>query len=187
VTTCNPNFGWANPNWNPIEPTDGGPVQTNVQPVFRTTPEAVKKILVKYASGVDFTAFIAPASDLVTEWCVNIPYAPRFPYASWRLEMIERWLAAHFYTAFHRQPIEKKLGEGTVKWDPKMGAWGFETSSYGQIAMTLDSNGSLARLNRHAKNGVRGIVVFLGSRRWPGWESGWGGAGDAPYGLGDIP
>ena len=95
--------------------------------------------------------FITIANELVTERCTG-DAGPTTAYNDERLELIERWLTAHFYT--HRDPraTGEKAGSVGVTFQSKVGL-GFDTSHYGQAAMRFDTNGSLAKLNNDMKKG----------------------------------
>ena len=107
--------------------------------------------------------FIEVASELVTECCTGAA-GPAVEYSTTRLELIERWLAAHFYT--NRDPRATSEGAGGVSSSYQSSvALGFDTSHYGQTAMRLDTNGGLAVLNQDTKKGGkrRVGVAWLGT------------------------
>ena len=113
---------------------------------------------------ISMQAFIIPANELVTEGSTGAS-GPGTPYTEDRLELIERWLAAHFYT--NRVPLvthETAGGMGETK-AVETGI-GFENSIFGQTAMRLDTNGGLARLNHNSKKGAaRAGATWLGTKK----------------------
>jgi hypothetical protein len=97
--------------------------------------------------------FIVPANELVTECCTG-DKGPSTPYTEDRLTTIETWLAAHFYA--QRDPRIKSETAGPVKADYQHSIQlGFDNTHQGQMAMRLDTNGGLAKLNDEAKKGTR--------------------------------
>ena len=101
---------------------------------------------------VPLAPFIEVANDLVTECCGGVA-----TYDAARLERIERWLAAHFYTVRDMRAESEKAGPVSEKKQSKVDL-GFDTSHYGQTAMRLDTAGGLAILNEKAKTGKTGLV-----------------------------
>lgn len=89
--------------------------------------------------------FITVANELVTEFCTGT-LGPTTAYTSERLELIERWLAAHLYTNRDPRVTDEKAGSVGAGYQSKVDL-GFNTSHYGQTAMRLDTNGGLAKLN----------------------------------------
>jgi hypothetical protein len=129
----------------------------------RTTSEQVAAVIEVDAT-INLTPFIEMANQLVTEACTGVN-GPSTPYAESRLELIERWLAAHFYTVRDPRAVTEKAGavSATVQSAVDLG---FDTSHYGQSAMRIDTNGGLARINNKAKRGVgKPGMVWLGTPR----------------------
>lgn len=100
--------------------------------------------------GDDISWAISMANELVEEKCNTSSNA----YSTTRLELIERNLAAHFYTTY--KPRAKSEKAGSVA-ETIQGAWdlGFDTSLYGQSAMRLDTGGGLSALNQASKKGIK--------------------------------
>jgi len=103
-------------------------------------------------------AFISPANELVTEVCTG-DNTPSTAYDDTRLELIERWLAAHFYTIRDPRGVNEKAGPVGVAFQSAVGL-GLDTSHYGQAAMRLDTNGGLARINESTKKGKPRVGGF---------------------------
>lgn len=120
--------------------------------------------------------FIDVANELVTELCTNSKYS------NYRLELIERWLAAHFYCIYDPRSAEDVAGDVRQRLESHTG-YGLRNSQYGQQAMRLDTAGNLAVMdnadNKYAKvpagllNGVSIGVTHLGP--CPGYPKGWYG------------
>lgn len=127
----------------------------------RTTPEQVA-LIIEVDASISTTPFIELANELVTEACTG-DNGPSVAYTDARLEVIERWLAAHFYTV--RDPRTESEGAGSVRVEVQSVVdIGFDSSHYGQTAMRLDTNGGLARINKQAKTGVGKIgMIWLGT------------------------
>ena len=106
----------------------------------RTTAEEVKKILDQAASITDTNAeaFIDDANNLVTEILgddASLTTALK--------TTIEKWLAAHMIASTVEPMIAKgKGGPAEVTYTGKWGK-GLESTSYGQMVMTLDTTGKL--------------------------------------------
>lgn len=99
-------------------------------------------------------AFIETASSLVDEVCVPANYG------SARLELIERWLAAHFYAIRDKQVTGEKAGPVSANYQYSLGLV-LSVTHYGQQAMLLDTAGGLAALSKAAETGEvaqRGVV-----------------------------
>lgn len=105
--------------------------------------------------------FITVANEIVTEVCTG-DAGPDSPYTAERLELIERWLAAHFYAIRDPRTTSEKAGSVGEQYQSKVDL-GFNVTHYGQMAMRLDTNGGLAKLDEDTKKGKPTISVF-----WPG-------------------
>lgn len=124
----------------------------------RTTSALVGGII-ELDVNISVTPFIETANELVTECCGSVA-----TYTAARLELIERWLTAHFYTVRDMRAESEKAGPTSEKKQSKVDL-GLDTSHYGQTAMRLDTNGGLAVLNQKVKKGVTGLVevTWLGT------------------------
>lgn len=114
---------------------------------YRTTEEAVEGILDTY-DGFSLTPFIDTAQELVEEVCASDEVDPA--YSLVRLELIERWLAAHFYCIRDPRTTTDQIGQLQESYQSKVDL-GFDVTHYGQQAMRLDTNGGLAVLNNSVK------------------------------------
>lgn len=106
--------------------------------------------------------FVTIANELVTECCTG-DAGPTTAYTAARLELIERWLAAHFYTNRDPRTVTERAGSVSEQYQSCV-SLGFDTSHYGQTAMRLDTNGGLAKLNSDSKKGKPTVgVTWLGT------------------------
>ncbi len=123
----------------------------------RTTSVLVQGIIETDAA-ISLDPFIEIANALVTEKC------SADDYSSTRLELIERWLSAHFYTIRDMRAESEKAGSTSEKKQSKVDL-GFDSSHYGQTAMRLDTAGELAGLNTSMKGrGSQPVgVTWLGT------------------------
>jgi len=117
---------------------------------IRTTEEKVREII-ETDSSIKLEPFIQSASTLVDRCCADKDYTET------ELELIERWLAAHFYCI--RDPRTSSESVGTVKeqYQYQVGLH-LDVSVYGQTAMVLDYYGGLAALNKSIENGGTGTA-----------------------------
>jgi hypothetical protein len=140
-------------------------------PIPRTTEDLVRGIIDTQA-GKDLTPFIAIANQLTTDVCGASGYTDGFVGS--KMELIERWLSAHFYTVFDNQLTHAKAGTVTVGYQTKIDL-GLKTSMYGQQALILDTDLNLAALENLAqtKRRVRLRMIWMGKRRWPGDMNDW--------------
>lgn len=122
--------------------------------IIETDPQ----IVLSDETGLD--PFIDTANDLVTRLCTNSNYSDN------TLELIERWLSAHFYAV--RDPRTTTEGAGGVSagYESRVDL-GLNLTRYGQQAMLVDSDNNLAALNKRNQEGVppRPGVIWLGRRR----------------------
>ncbi len=128
----------------------------------RTDATAVGGIIEVDAT-IDVTPFIEAANALVTDVCGDSGYSDD------RLELIERWLSAHFYAVRDIRPASETAGAVSQSFQFSVGRY-LEVTMYGQQAMLLDVEGGLADLNARMKKGVRFPPITVG---WAGTEN-WG-------------
>lgn len=126
----------------------------------RTTQTAVKRII-DVDTAVNLTPFIDTASELVTEVCESLG-----TYSEDRLELIERWLAAHFYAIFDQQNqlTGEKTGPVSAQYGQNVGV-GLKYTRWGHQVLLLDTAGGFAALNANAEKGARvqRNITFLGT------------------------
>jgi len=114
---------------------------------IRTDSTAVEGII-EVDSSISLTPFIEVASSLVDSVCAASGYTAA------RLELIERWLAAHFYAIRDPRKDSEKAGPVSEKNQYKVDL-GFDVTTYGQMAMRVDYEGNLAALNERVKSGQK--------------------------------
>ena len=119
----------------------------------RTTSAAVQGII-EVDAAISLTPFIEAANALVTQCCTDLDT----DYTDTTLELIERWLSAHVYTVRDMRAEAEKAGTVSEKKQSKVDL-GFNTSHYGQMAMRLDWQGGLAKLNEQI---LKGQVTAIG-------------------------
>lgn len=122
----------------------------------RTTDELVAGII-EVDEDIDLTPFIETAAELVTEVCEPEGYSES------RLELIERWLSAHFYSIRDPRVVQEAAGPVQASYQNKVGL-NLSNSHYGQQAMMLDTAGGLRVLSetKATKKLVPG-VTWLGT------------------------
>lgn len=116
----------------------------------RTTDAEVEAI-VEVEDDIALIPFIAAANQLVTELCVDSDYSDA------RLTMIETWMSAHFYKIRDQAVADEKAGDVGVSYQYKIDLVLFETT-YGQMAMALDTAGNLAQLSKRIEEGESASV-----------------------------
>lgn len=127
---------------------------------MRTTADAVREIVeVDDTISTDLVPFITIANELVTEFCAPVGYSDA------RLELIERWLAAHYYTVRDNR-VKSEAVAGVSATYSQNTALNLASSMQGQTAMSLDTAGGLAALNKRTVDGKRPSVEigYLGTK-----------------------
>lgn len=110
---------------------------------IRTTSGAVEAILVKnYDGATTLTPFITAGSTMTDEIVVFAAEQELTALTDAKLEVIERWLSAHFY-AVMAQLYKTKHSPGQSAVFQGDTAMFLESTTYGQMAMTLDPTGYL--------------------------------------------
>lgn len=124
---------------------------------YRTTEAQVQGIIKTNAS-ITITPFIEVANALVTELCASSGYDDT------RLELIERWLAAHFYSVRDAGRLTERAGPVSKQIESRVDL-GFDVTRHGQMAMRIDTAGNLAALNEQSKRGasITPGVTWLGT------------------------
>lgn len=113
----------------------------------RTTSDLVKEIIEVDDTLGSLDPFIRMANQLVDEVCLASGYAES------RLTDIETWLAAHFYCSKDpRVSSEQAAGVGQ-SFINRVGLF-LQSSTYGQMALVLDTAGNLAKLSKQMEKGV---------------------------------
>jgi len=131
----------------------------------RTTDTEVKAILLgqyDLSGEPALTAFIATASSL-TDYVDTCDTLNELSTAT--LELIERWLAAHYYAHADQLAQSKSTGDASSSFQGVTGK-GLESTQYGQTAINLDITGCLAKKNREMVEGkVKAGITWLGKAK----------------------
>lgn len=116
--------------------------------------------IIEVDEDIRLTPFIEAADELVTELCLESGYS------SSRLRLISLWLSAHFYAIRDPRVASEGAGGVDIRYQHKVGM-GLQVTTYGQQVMILDTDGSLASLNKTAEEGTGKAVVGIS---WLGTE-----------------
>jgi len=128
---------------------------------YRTTEAAVEGII-EVDVAIPLAPFIEAANQLVTDVCGDAGYSTA------KLELIERWLAAHFYAVRDPRATQERAGAVGVTYESKVDL-NLALTRYGQQAMLLDTAGGLATLNKRVAEGKVAItpsVTWVGTEDW---------------------
>ena len=131
----------------------------------RTTYAAVALIVeVDAEISTDLAPFIEVASQMVTDICTD--YDPA--YDATKLELIERWLAAHFYAIRDQRRDMEKAETVSRSFQYKVDL-ALDQTIYGQQAKIIDHLGGLAALDGRVKRGKAKVtpgVMWAGTTDW---------------------
>lgn len=119
----------------------------------RTTPAAVQGII-EHDVTIPLDPFIETASNLVERVVVPLDYDDP------TLELIERWLSAHFYAIRDPRARQEAAGSVSEAFAFKVDL-GLDQTRYGQMAKALDTKGGLKALDE--EHGGRPGAFWLGS------------------------
>lgn len=122
----------------------------------RTTPELVAGV-VSVTEGADLAPFIDTASSLVDELLGESALSTA------RLELIERWLSAHFYLIHTPATASEGAGAGIQEAFQYKVDLRLQQTRHGQQVLLLDTTGAFASLNaQSSENGAgRGGPNFI--------------------------
>jgi len=110
----------------------------------RTTAAEVKEIIKTKLTEAEVVPYVTSANILVTQALGSSGLGTDV------LREIERWVAAHMLASTKtRQATDEKAGTASVKYSGQYGA-NLSSTSYGQMALTLDVSGALASLGGKA-------------------------------------
>lgn len=132
----------------------------------RTTSELVEGILLdnygpdECLDYPDLHPFVIAASSLVDD-VVECAAAKGITLSDSKLEVLERWLGAHFYQQSDRGIKFKKTQDASNRYDGETKMY-LESTMYGQMAVTLDPSGCLAAIADGERKSVN--MVWLGKR-----------------------
>ena len=108
----------------------------------RTTASAVIGILGEVDKTIDLAPFIETANLIVTKVC-SAEYDETDDSDIAQLELVERWLSAHFFHIRTPELQSEEIGEAIDKFrNQKLGS-GLLSTTYGNQAVALDTSGKL--------------------------------------------
>ncbi len=110
---------------------------------YRTT-EALVRALGSFPSTLSLDAYIATANILVDD--VEATGATCLTAA--RLELIERWLSAHFAAVNAPKVTSKSIAGASSSFEGAASGQGLSLTRFGQQAMALDCSGYLRNLDK---------------------------------------
>jgi hypothetical protein len=131
---------------------------------LRTTSAAVQGVLIEHYDSVlipSLAPFIETANSIVNR-LVELDTDSILGAST--LELIERWLAGHFYAHADQIYQYKQTGNAAATFQGKTGM-ALTSTQYGQTAILLDSTGELAKLSKETEEGGRRRVdiIWLGT------------------------
>lgn len=114
----------------------------------RTTPGQVQALLIDNYD-VDNLPSLVPFIETATvrvDRVATMATSRGCTLTAAELELIERWLAAHFYACADRTYSSNSTLDSSASYDGQTGK-ALESTMYGQTALGLDPSGALAALN----------------------------------------
>lgn len=126
---------------------------------IRTEASKIRKILKVSNSVPSLDPFIETASNVVDTHCTASGYSDA------TLELIERWLSAHFVILYDRRRASEKIGPLSTSYESGDLGMGLKATAYGQQALILDHKGSLAALQKQLEGGASQFFM-----QHLGWE-----------------
>jgi len=144
----------------------------------RTTPDLVEGII-DVEPGVDVTPFITIGNNVTTRFLGSSGLDG--DGIGTTLEIIERWLSAHYYAIFDAQTNLVRSGTGQANYNVKIN-FGLQLTHWGQTAMFLDTTGTLARQNNiiQQERPIHIKLFWTGRRRF--FRDPFGPFGDVDFG-----
>jgi hypothetical protein len=132
---------------------------------IRTTAELVGGVI-EVDEEISLDPFILAASSLVDQiqdyiTTESVPESTNGMTHDERLEMIETWLAAHFYAIRDPQAIREQAGPVGAQYPSRVDL-GLKLTHWGQQAIAMDTTGTLLRIS---KGGGKKVGMF-----WAGTE-----------------
>jgi hypothetical protein len=120
---------------------------------IRTSASAVEAII-EVDSSIPLDPFMETANLLVNRICVPAKNEDGTPYFTddAELEVIERWLSAHFYAVRDPRIQFEAVKSLMTRFESKV-ELNLNNTRYGQQALVLDTSGELAAYNRTLDKG----------------------------------
>lgn len=133
----------------------------------RTTATLVGTVI-EVTAGDDLSSYIETATTLVDSECAASTYTVE------KFELIERWLAAHFYACNIRRTQQSTVFGGVAEDvdRPKFELM-LNNTLYGQQAMLLDTDGNLAALNNSLQEIKKPLPIYKVGVTWLGSNPHW--------------
>jgi hypothetical protein len=126
---------------------------------IRTTEEAVGGII-ELDEDIDLTPFIETANNIIDRVCLQSGYDDS------TLELIERWLSAHFYSIRDPRTISESVKGISERFEDGIGgssrSSGFSLTRYGRQAMLIDTDGNLMILESSGGK-IKGSITHIGT------------------------
>lgn len=120
----------------------------------RTVPQAVRDVLRNGTEGGDYDDVNCPSlqpdidtASIMVDDVYACSVAKGTPYSAAKLEMIERWLAAHAYAMSDRVYKQRSTLRASGTFGGELGKY-LEFTPYGQQAKLLDNLGCLESLGK---------------------------------------
>lgn len=133
--------------------------------MIRTTPDYVKGVLFRdydRKAKPDMTPYITTASVLVDR-CQDFAYRKGLTVTPADLELVERWLAAHFYCVSDRTYKSRGQQGASGSFDGNTGM-DLDATLYGQSARMIDPSGYLGVIGE--EGGAKKVGGF-----WAGYDT----------------
>lgn len=118
------------------------------------TTEAAVAAIIEVDATIPLAPFIEIAAELVTEVTAGAGYT------AVRLELIERWLSAHFYAIRDMRAASERAGPVAQSFQFKVGL-NLANTMYGQQVMMIDTAGGFAALSKRSEKGQTKSVSVL--------------------------
>lgn len=128
----------------------------------RTTPQAVQDLLAgEYDGKTRLTPSIDTANVMVN-WLATQDLAAEGLLNSGQLELIERWLSAHYYQMADPGYQNRSTGGASGGFQGQF-TTGFKMTRFGQTALVIDVTNLLAKRDKEAEEGSRRVTqVYAG-------------------------
>lgn len=128
----------------------------------RTTAQQVDHLLAgEYDQKTKLSPYIETASVIVN-WLATQDLAAEGLLNAGQLELIERWLAAHYYQMSDPGYTTRSTAGASGGFQGQF-TTGFKMTRFGQTAMVLDVTGLLARRDKEMEEGARRVTqVYAG-------------------------
>jgi hypothetical protein len=129
----------------------------------RTNADAVKGVLRLGSEGGDYDDDFSPslipyidAASMLIDQAVTCAAKKNKALTTTQQEILERWVAAHFYCCSDRTYQARNTAQAGGTFSGQTAMY-LEATLYGQTAMRLDPSGCLAAIGGKQRNTARGI------------------------------